>query len=471
MKRKAIAFFCAALLTVLPLTASYRPVAHAATRQELEEELNRIDGEIKDNKDKLAELKGKKESQQEYLDTLEEQIAANEKKATNLKTQVDSLDNDLEALEKQLKQLNTEIDVIDDEIVLAGEQLKSTTASIQASKSQLSQKLKAAYVTGNDSAIKIIMGADSLASFLTRLEMMKRMSESDRKVIDKFKEEAATLKRTKEELQKKQDKLDKKQAEVEKSKQEIVLRKNELNETKNEYEDTVKELEGDYKEASSYIAQLDKNSAIYEGYIKNLQAEREAADKEIEQLIKNYQATTVPTTQGTTLYANNNDPATSTTSSGGNQGGNQGGNISGGDKVYQSNDSWAWPLGSISCYISSPYGNRSASISGWSFHGGMDITASGVYGKPIYASRAGTVIAAVWGETGYGIYAVIDHGDGFSTVYGHCSSLCVTTGQTVSKGQQIGNVGSTGNSTGPHLHFEVRYNGAKQNPANYVSKP
>lgn len=468
MKRKITALLCAALLVALPFVSLYRPVAHAATRQELEEELERIDSEIKDNKDKLAELKDKKESQQEYLDTLEEQIGANEKKATNLKTQVDSLDKDLETLEKQLKQLNTEIDVIDDEIKLAGEQLKATTASVQASKSQLSQKLKAAYVTGNDSAIKIIMGADSIASFLTRLEMMKRMSESDRKVIDKFKEEAATLKETKAELQKKQDKLDKKQAEVESNKQEIVTRKAELNDTKNEYEATVKELEDDYKEASDYIAQLDKNSAVYEGYIKNLQVEREAADKEIEQLIKNYQATTVPTTQGTTLYADNNDPAATTASSGGVQ---SGGNTSGGGGIYQSNDSWAWPLGSISCYISSPYGNRSASVSGWSFHGGMDISASGVYGKPIYASRAGTVIAAVWGSTGYGIYAVIDHGDGFSTVYGHCSSLCVTTGQTVSKGQQIGNVGSTGNSTGPHLHFEVRYNGAKQNPANYVSKP
>ena len=101
----------------------------------------------------------------------------------------------------------------------------------------------------------------------------------------------------------------------------------------------------------------------------------------------------------------------------------------------------------------------------------MDISASGVYGKPVYASRAGTVIAAVWGTTGYGRYVVIDHGDGFSTVYGHCSNLCVETGQQVSKGQQIANVGSTGNSTGPHLHFEVRYNGEKQNPANYVSKP
>ncbi len=469
MKRKFIALFCAVLLLALPFFATYRPVARAATRQELEEELERIDQEIEGNKDKLAGLKDKKESQQEYLDTLEEQIGANEKKSTNLKTQVDSLDSDLAELENQLKQLNIEIDVIDDEIRLAGEQIVETTNNIKASKTQLAQKLKAAYVTGNDSAIKIIMGADSLASFLTRLEMMKRMSESDRKVIDKFKEEASALKKTRQTLQEKQSKLDKKQEEVEKNKQEIVERKAELNAAKAEYEATVKELEEDYKEVSSYIAQLDKNSAIYENYIRQLEAEREAADKEIEELIKSYQAKTVPTTQGTTLYAENNDPASSTTAAGGYQGAYTGNNTSG--AVYQSNDSWAWPLGSISCYISSPYGNRSAAISGWSFHGGMDISASGVYGKPVYASRAGTVIAAVWGNTGYGIYAVIDHGDGFSTVYGHCSSLCVTTGQTVSKGQQIGNVGSTGNSTGPHLHFEVRYNGAKQNPANYVSKP
>ena len=119
-------------------------------------------------------------------------------------------------------------------------------------------------------------------------------------------------------------------------------------------------------------------------------------------------------------------------------------------------------------YISSGYGNRSASISGWSFHGGIDIAGGGIYGRPVYASRGGTVIAANWGNTGYGNYVIIDHGDGYASLYGHCSNLCVSTGQTVSKGQQIANVGSTGNSTGPHLHFEIRKNGVKVNPSNYL---
>ena len=471
MKKKIALLMSLVLFLSAVMFSAPAPVAHAATRQELEAELSRIDQEISSNKTKLAELKDKKESQQEYLDTLENQISANEKKATNLKTQVETLDSEIDSLDKELKQLNTEIDVIKDEIVLANQQITTTTNSIKASKTQLSQKIRAAYVTGTDSNLKLIMGADSLASFLTRLEMMKRMSENDKKVIDKFKSEVTTLKKTKLTLEKKQNKLDEKQKEVVENKNERISRKAELKTTQAEYEKAVKELESDYAEVEAYIAELDKSSAVYETYIKNLESERAAADKEIESLIKNYQATTVATTQGTTLYAANNDPAATTTGTTSSSGGNSGSSSGSSGKIYHSNDSWAWPLGNISCYISSPYGNRSASISGWSFHGGMDISASGVYGKPIYASRAGTVIAAVWGTTGYGRYVIIDHGDGFSTVYGHCSELVVQTGQTVAKGQHIANVGSTGNSTGPHLHFEVRYNGEKQNPANYVSMP
>lgn len=468
MKRKIAALL--ALFILLGATVFVAPstVAHAATRAELESELERIDGEIKANEAKLKELKDKKESQQEYLDALEEKIKINDEKATNLKSQLEAVDEEIEGLDNDLKKIKTDIAVINDEIELASAQIKETTDSIVASKTQLSQKLRAAYVTGNESALKILMGSDSLASFLTRLEMMKRMSENDKKVIDKFKSEVSTLQKTKTKLEKSQAKLDERQADSEKTKAALVERKAELNTKKNEYEAVVKELEKDYANVESFIAELDKNSAVYESYIKNLEAERAAADKEIEELIKSYQATTVPSTTGTTLYAANNDPAlptaapnTTRSSSGGSTG-----------PAYTSNDSWAWPLGKFSpCYISSNYGYRDPSYSGWSFHGGLDISGSGVSGAPVYASRAGTVIAAVWGTTGYGRYVIIDHGDGYSTVYGHCSSLSVTTGQSVSKGQQIANVGSTGNSTGPHLHFEVRYNGEKQNPSNYVSMP
>ena len=99
-------------------------------------------------------------------------------------------------------------------------------------------------------------------------------------------------------------------------------------------------------------------------------------------------------------------------------------------------------------------------------HEGIDIGAA--TGTPIYAAAGGTVIYAGW-ESGYGNLTVIDHGNGLATAYGHQSQIAVSNGQTVSRGQLTGYVGSTGHSTGPHLHFEVRVNGTPVNPLSYLS--
>lgn len=110
--------------------------------------------------------------------------------------------------------------------------------------------------------------------------------------------------------------------------------------------------------------------------------------------------------------------------------------------------------------ITSKYGQRSSG-----FHTGLDIASA--MGTPIYASAAGTVKFA--GRKGsYGLLVIIDHGNGYQTYYAHCSSLYVSAGQTVSQGENISAVGSTGNSTGPHVHFEIRYNGSTKNPLNYI---
>lgn len=125
----------------------------------------------------------------------------------------------------------------------------------------------------------------------------------------------------------------------------------------------------------------------------------------------------------------------------------------------------AWPTPSSS-YITSPFGYRVHPISGsYKFHTGIDIGAS--YGSSIVAANSGRVTMAGW-YGGYGKCLIIDHGGGITTLYAHCSSLLVGSGQSVSRGQTVARVGSTGNSTGPHLHFEVRLNGVYKNPMNYV---
>lgn len=111
--------------------------------------------------------------------------------------------------------------------------------------------------------------------------------------------------------------------------------------------------------------------------------------------------------------------------------------------------------------ISSPFGQRRSG-----FHKGMDIAVPN--GTPIYAADDGVVSFSGWNGTGFGNLVIIDHGDGFMTYYAHCSSLYVTAGQTVTKGQNICAVGLTGNTSGYHVHFEVRYNGTSVNPVNYM---
>ena len=123
-----------------------------------------------------------------------------------------------------------------------------------------------------------------------------------------------------------------------------------------------------------------------------------------------------------------------------------------------------WPCPGF-YYISSYVGPR------WGrTHNGLDIAGSNIYGQPIVAARAGTVIDAGWNSGGYGNYVMINHGDGFITIYGHMSSVASYTGQSVSAGQVIGYVGNTGRSTGPHLHFEVRLNGSVEDPLDFVSR-
>ncbi len=139
------------------------------------------------------------------------------------------------------------------------------------------------------------------------------------------------------------------------------------------------------------------------------------------------------------------------------------GDSSGYEGSGSSAGSFIWPLPYTS-NVTSGFGSR------WgSFHSGIDISAGGVYGQEIVAADGGVVEWAGYDSSGYGNYVIINHNNGYKTLYGHCSSLIVSSGQSVSQGQPIARVGSTGDSTGPHLHFEVRTSsGERLNPANFV---
>lgn len=129
---------------------------------------------------------------------------------------------------------------------------------------------------------------------------------------------------------------------------------------------------------------------------------------------------------------------------------------------------YAWPTPGYS-YITSGFGWRTL-YGRPNYHTGIDISGSGIYGSPVIASNMGRVVRVRYYSTGYGYHVMIDHGDNQWTVYAHLSGICVNEGDWVAQGQTVGYVGSTGNSTGPHLHFEIRIDGTATNPLNYVSR-
>ncbi len=429
--------------------------AFAKTKSELEADIEKYDQQIKDAESKLDELKKKKEKQEEYLEALETQINIMKAKDTAIQTQINAIDEEIDELNAKLKQLKSEISIIEEDIAETEKKIVKIETNIEESSELLAQRLRAAYMQGEESDLKILMGADSLASFLTRLEMMKRTSERDKKIIEDFRDRVIELQAQKTELEESKTERDVKKTELGIKKEEATEKKKQLKAKQKEQDAAREKLQSNYNEIEKLVSEIDKSSAAYKAYINKLEKDKKAADAEIDRILKEYYATS--NQQTTTLVSGGNANPSTTKPQG----------------SFNTSDSWAWPIGNRWCYISSGFGYRDPSISGWGFHGGIDLAGGNgaLHGAPVYATRAGRVISAVTSDSGYGIYVLIDHGDGYSSLYAHMSVRYVSTGDTVAKGQMIGRVGDTGNSRKAHLHFEIRYYGEKKDPMNYVKNP
>lgn len=452
--------------------------AAAESQDEYEDKISSLDDEIASYESKLTALAADSEKQKEYLETLEAQIESVEAKATELQIQISDINGDISDLTAEYNQLKNEINEKNKSIKKANLLITRNQTLITENKDLLAGKLRSAYMNGNASTLKILMGSDSLASFLTRLEMMKRTTESDKKTIDAFKTRVIQLNKAKVQLEEDKKIIVEKQEKVVETRTKYVQQKNALVKSQTEYNSTIAGLETKYADVEAYVASLDQNSAVYQNYISNLEQQKADANAQLEEFLSNYYATsttatttTRPTTTKpqTTLPVYNQDDSETEIESDYDEEyyEPEQDNSGSGDEVYQTSDSWAWPVGNISYYISAYYLDSSYEASIGMEHYAIDITGGGFYGTPIYAARAGTVIISDYMDSGYGYYVMIDHGDGYTTLYGHNSQLVVSVGETVSKGQVIAYGGSTGFSTGAHLHFEVRYNGSAVNPANF----
>ena len=361
---------------------------------------------------KQQEQRNKVNQSREKLDAEKSKLDEFNARESELASKVKKTEESLWKTENEIRYTIFEQDKLSADIQETKNQIEQLKIDIADSRKKLSGRLKEVNKRQMSDYWAVLFKSDNFYDFVTRLDFIKKITQNDVKEIKKLKEQRQKLENQEEEL--------------------ISLR-NELIEAEKRYrEQQMREMQL-RAEQKSVLDQVSAQKAVQSKLVYDLEFLTRGENAELEELIRQEQA----------LYADQTrkiKPA-------------------GKPQKVVSSSSFIWPVRGV---ITSPFGYRMHPIRGrYIFHSGIDIGVAS--GTPIKCSANGTVIMSTW-YGGYGNCIIVDHGGGWSTLYGHCSALYVSKGKTVLQGTVIGAVGSTGMSTGPHLHFEVRYNGSPVDP-------
>ena len=424
MRKRILSVICAflALVMVLQLTGTIKPMTVSAkSSSEIKSELN----EIKEEKEKIDE----------EIEKIRGRLSDNMEDMEDIVAQKNLIDQEVFLLYSQMTNIEAQIAAYSDLIADKQDQLDQAQQHLKELQEQNRARIRAMEKNGGLSYWSVIFRANSFSDLLDRLRMVQEIADADQRRLEEMsaaaevvaeakaslEEEKVGLEQTRSELEEAQLVLDAKRAEADKLLAELVAKGE-------EYEALVEEAE---QEAGKLAQEILDKEAEYD----------EAKDREYQEWLA--------------AQPKPKPPANTTTGSGG----------TAGDPNYVAGLTWLVPISYTR--FSSPFGWRIHPVYGdLRFHYGVDLSAP--TGTPIVASRAGKVTTTSYdGSSGYHVY--INHQDGFVTRYLHMTHYVVSPGQYVQAGQVIGYCGSTGASTGPHLHFSVYYNGVAVNPADYIS--
>ena len=376
--------------------------------------------EINALKEKLKESAAEKKKLQQQLDGI------NKDKAT-IKTQIQALDAKIANTEQQIDLQNQLIDQLDGMIQVKEVELAEAQQEEESQYEKFKTRVRVMYEQGDTSYLEVLLSSDSISDFLSRYEIVTQIAKYDKDLFEK-------LKAAKEAVAQKKLELEESRAEAEEAKLALEETKRELDSQLEERSAAMRDLENASEEVKASYQEIEDEEADINAEIDRMAkelAEQERKRQEEEAARRAAQA-------------------------------QQNQNNQGGQSVapVQTSGGYTYPLPGGYRRVTSRFGNRKHPITGkYKLHTGVDISAPN--GTTIMAAKPGTVIIA-GKSTAYGNYVVINHGSGLTTLYAHMSRLGTTKGATVNAGDVIGYVGSTGYSTGNHLHFEVRVNGSYQ---------
>lgn len=397
-----------AFLLVFGIVVNLIPTRASAAKSSgaIRDEIEQLEAMQAELWGKMAELEA---TQDANWESIEEMVA-----------QKDNIDQQINLLHTEVININAQIASYG--LLIAEKQAELDMAQIKLDdlNEQNKQRIRAMEEEGELSYWSVLFKANSFTDLLDRLNMIEEIAEADMRRLQEI-EQAAI------EVAQARDTLEAEKVELEASREQLSSTQIQLEKKRAEADEILVELDEKKRELAAEYEAMEAEEANFSASIAKKEAEfTEAKRKEDAALQQN--------------------------------------NSGGGTSAPPSSGGWYRPCSYRA--LTSAYGWRVHPITGKnSFHNGVDLANSS--GTPIYAAKSGTVTLASYNSV-YGYYVTINHGDGFSTLYGHMTHYVVSAGQSVSGGQIIGYMGSTGWSTGPHLHFTVYYNGSTVNPMAYI---
>ena len=399
---------------------------------------------ISDLEQQLQQLEQENQKYQKILDDTKSDIAEKEEYKRALVSKVQVLDEKIAVTREKISSLN-------DDIKEKQDAYDKGLSEVEDQFDALANRLRILYMSGNATDLEIIFGAKDFSDLIDKMELVKSLANSDKELISEIRTKLDELSTKKKSLE-----ADKKDLETQQAS--LKSDQDEFNKLISDNDEILKNLYASNSEAQNSLESAALQSDEIEAKISEYYAAQKAAAEQAAQA-----------SQSSSSSSSSSGSSSSSSSGSSSSGSSSSGSSS---VIVPSGSGFAWPTPGFTYLSSEWYEDREVYN-----HGGIDIAGAGIMGTPVVAAADGTVIASNsscthnWGKSyscgcggGYGNYVMISHAGGQMTVYGHLTSLTVSTGQTVSRGQVIGYVGSTGNSTGPHLHYECRLNGVRYNP-------